>query len=199
VQSVLFHRQEKPPRLKKYQDYKPYLRRDFHHRCAHCLIHEAHYGGLRNYHVDHFQPKRRFPQLTLTYTNLYYACGLCNTFKGDYWPSSKQLKSGLRFVDPCQEDPYGTHFDVVEQDGSLQILTDVGRYTVVHVRLDRNQLRKHRRREIEERQKCQEARDLLGTPGLPPQLMEATRKLVEEIEQSWLNPAPPYELEDLRT
>jgi hypothetical protein len=102
-------------------------------------------------------------------------------------------------VDPCQEDPYGTHFDVVEEDGSLRILTDAGRYTVVHLRLDRNQLRRHRRREIEQKQKCQVARDLLVTPGLPPQLMAETQRLVEEIEQSWLNPVPPYELEDLRT
>lgn len=201
MQNVLFQRQQKPRRQKKYQDYKPYLRKDFRYRCAYCLIHEAHYGGLRNFHVDHFRPKSkgRFRRLALTYANLYYACGLCNTFKGDHWPSSKQLKSGFRFVDPCQEDPYGTDFEVVEEDGSLRILTDAGRYTVVHLRLDRNQLRRHRRREIEQKQKCQVARDLLGTPGLPLQLVAETQRLVEEIEQSWLNPVPPYELEDLRT
>ena len=132
-----FQRVESPPRQKRYQDYKPFLRKDFRTRCAYCLIHEAHFGGLRNYHVDHFRPKRRFPRLVLTYTNLYYACGLCNTFKGETWPSPSQQKAGFGFGDPCEEDLYKEHLQIDERDGSLRAITKSGRYTLEHLRLNR--------------------------------------------------------------
>ena len=158
---MIFPRVENPPLQKKYQDYKPYLRRDFRARCAYCLIHEAHYGGLRNFHVDHFRPKSIFPDLTLTYVNLYYACGLCNIFKGDVWPSQEQQNAGLAFTDPCLEDPYQTHF-LVKHDGSLAPLTVQGRCTQEHLRLNRRQLRRYRRMQIEAREKCDEVRSLKG-------------------------------------
>jgi uncharacterized protein (TIGR02646 family) len=194
---VLFRRVENPPPQKKYQDYKPYLRRDFRTRCAYCLVHEAHYGGLRNYHVDHFRPKKLFPKLTLEYGNLYYACGLCNTFKGDVWPSQEQQNAGFGFTDPCQEDPYETHFLVNEQDGSLRALTNAGRYTLEHLRLDRRQLRKYRRMQIEAKEKCEELRSLLGAPGLNPEWVRQVKDALDQIERDALDPLPSYDVADL--
>ena len=43
---------------------------------------------VMHFHIDHFRPKKKYPRLALAYANLYYACGLCNTFKGDAWPSA---------------------------------------------------------------------------------------------------------------
>lgn len=197
MQDVLFQRRENPPLLNKYQNYKPYLRKDFDYRCAYCVIHEAHYGGLRNFHVDHFRPKSKFPKLARTYVNLYYACGLCNTFKSDHWPSAALLKKGSRYVDPCQEDPFGTHFEVDDRDGSLRTLTPAGKYTATHLRLDRRQLRKHRRRLAEKQAKCQELRDELAKPGVPPGVAARAQALLKEIEEDYLNPSPPFDLEDL--
>ncbi len=191
-----FLRQENPPVLKKYQQYKSYLRKDFKFRCAYCLIHEAHYGGLRNFHVDHFRPKskKEFRELALVYANLYYACGLCNTFKGQWWPSESDLQAGRYFVDPCEEDPYGKHFEVNEADGTLRVHTPAGRYTVEHIWLDRPQLNRHRCRQIEMKKKWQECRELLNTPGLPSEWLAKARQLLEEIEKEYLSPAPPYEI-----
>jgi uncharacterized protein (TIGR02646 family) len=195
---VQFQRKEKPPRQKKYQNYKTFLRKDFLYRCAYCLIHEAHYGGLRNFHVDHFRPKKRFPRLSLAYKNLYYACGLCNTFKGDAWPSESESEAGFRFVDPCAENPYAIHFAEDEADGSLRALTDPGRYSWAHLRLDRGQLRSHRRRQAEKRQKWKEVHDLLNTPGLDPDWVARAKAAMETIERDYLDPTPPYEPDELK-
>ncbi len=36
--------------------------------------------------VDHFQPRKHFPELSLDWTNLFPACDLCNeTYKGEQW------------------------------------------------------------------------------------------------------------------
>jgi uncharacterized protein (TIGR02646 family) len=193
---VQFQRQEKPQKQKRYQDYKQYLRRDFLFRCAYCLIHEAHHGGLRNFHVDHFRPKKKFRRLTLVYENLYYACSLCNTFKGDLWPSGQQLRAGFKFVDPCDADPYRMHFEE-EQDGTLRVLTNAGRYTVDHLRLNRRQLQKYRLMLIEARQKCEEIRSLLGSPGLPVELAARAQEILKQVERMYIAPTPPYEVEDL--
>jgi len=194
---VLFQRNESPPKQKTYQAYKPYLRKDFRTRCAYCLIHEAHFGGLRNYHIDHFRPKKRFPELILTYTNLYYACGLCNTYKGETWPSPEQLQAGFEFGDPCKENLYEKHFQINERDGSLRALTKIGQYTKDHLRLDRRQLQRHRYRLIEARQKCQELRSALLTPGLPSSWVASAQQVLDQIERELFDPQPPYEEKDL--
>ena len=196
---MLFQRVESPPKQRRYQDYKPYLRKDFRARCAYCLIHEAHYGGLRNYHVDHFRPRKKFPHLLLVYSNLYYACGLCNTFKGETWPSRKQLAAGFGFGDPCEEDLYERHLHVNQHDGSLHALTNIGLYMKEHLRLDRRQLRKYRYMQIEMRQRSQELRSALATPGLPLMWVTRVREILDTIEREFLDPQPPYEVSDLLT
>jgi hypothetical protein len=161
------------------------------------LIHEAHYGGLRNYHVDHFRPKKHFPHLVLTYANLYYACGLCNTFKGDTWPSSEQLRAGFEFGDPCKEDLYKKHFHIDKRDGSLRALTKIGQYTKDHLRLNRRQLRRYRYMQIEAMQRCQELRSALLVPSLPVSWVANAQKVLNQIERELLEPQPPYEEPDL--
>lgn len=192
-----FKRGESPPPQKRYQDYKPYLRKDFRARCAYCLIHEAHFGGLRNYHVDHFRPRTLFPKLLLTYTNLYYACSLCNTFKGETWPSRTQLRAGFAFGDPCKEDVYRKHFRIDERDGSLHARSKVGLYTSEHLRLNRRQLQRYRRMQLETRRACDELRSALRMPGLPSSWVARVKRALNKIERDFLDPQPPYETFDL--
>jgi hypothetical protein len=198
---MLFTRNEQPPLLKKYRLYKIYLRKDFQFRCAYCLIHEAHYGGLRNFHVDHFRPKSRpeFHHLVLFYPNLYYACSLCNTFKGAWWPSTADFAAGRRFVDPCKEDAYEKHFELNQNDGTLRPLSVMGEYTLEHIWLDRPQLNKHRLRQLEMRRKWQECRSLLDANRFPAEWLAKARQLMDEIEREYMNPVPPYEPEDLES
>ena len=44
--------------------------------------------------VDHFRPKRRFPNLVYEWSNWVFACPDCNRSKRDKWPSGG-------YVDPC--------------------------------------------------------------------------------------------------
>jgi hypothetical protein len=197
---VQFQRRQTPPTKKHHRAYKLYLRQDFLHRCAYCLIHEAHYGGLRNFHVDHFRPKGlpKFRHLALVYTNLYYACALCNTNKGNTWPTDELLNLGFRFLDPCEEDPFEGHLEINKQDGSLLVQTPAGEYTVYHLRLNRNQLKKHRCRLFEAQRMCEAARGLLASADLPAAQRRQIETVIEELEKDYRNPLPPYESGDLR-
>lgn len=67
-------------------------------------------GGEEVFEVEHFKPRGKFPHLDCVYGNLYYVCRKCNAHKSETWPSEEQLARGLRFVDPCEEDPYIRHF-----------------------------------------------------------------------------------------
>jgi 5-methylcytosine-specific restriction endonuclease McrA len=76
----------KPKKGNTYRDWKPHLAKEGHHQCVYCAIHESRFGGQRNFHVEHFRPKSRFEKLENNYQNLFYACAICNSFKGDDWP-----------------------------------------------------------------------------------------------------------------
>lgn len=59
------------------------------------------FGGLSTFHIDHFKPHKKFPQLKTTYSNLVYACSYVNILKSDDDPSN--------YLDPCTTD-YNQHF-----------------------------------------------------------------------------------------
>ncbi len=142
--SVKVTRRNNVPTYSDYTKYKRLLREDFGYRCCYCGSHESVFGALRNMTIDHFRPKSRFPHLAVEYTNLYYCCGECNTYKGDRWPSEAELAADLRFVDVCAEEL----FDHISFDESgIVPLTAPGRFTVETLRLQRPEL-SHRNREI---------------------------------------------------
>src|SRR5437879_2084972 len=107
----IFHRRADPPQESNYRRYKQALREDFEYRCAYCLLHEGdpYGGGFRHFQIDHFRPRIKFPELTNTYSNLYYSCAWCNGAKSQKWPSDVEHTHGFVFVDPCVEDLYATH------------------------------------------------------------------------------------------
>ena len=54
---MIFRRQ--PVRLyRDYTEYRPFLRQDFHYRCAYCLTHEYFVGGEAGCTIDHHRPLR---------------------------------------------------------------------------------------------------------------------------------------------
>lgn len=134
----LFQRTQTPPRLNRYQDYKPYLRIDSH-QCAYCRITERRWGSDRNFVVEHFRPQKKFPTLVYTYSNLYYACNRCNDFKGQTWPTPALKKKGYFFTDPCQSDVYREHLRV-QKSGRVTPLTYCGEYTLEKLHLNRKLL-----------------------------------------------------------
>ena len=135
-----------PGPFNEHGKYKPYLQRLFRDRCAYCLSHEDHMGRFDAMEVDHFRPKarREFAHLRLAWTNLYYCCRRCNQHKSSKWPNADELEQGLRFVDPCEEDPDEhfrlTHDESGNEDGKIASETPAGRYSIAKIRLNRRQL-----------------------------------------------------------
>ncbi len=68
-----------------YQKYKPYLAKDFEHRCAYCNTLDSMIEPLY-FTIDHYVPRDTFKEIDDTldynYNNLMYACPKCNLTKG---------------------------------------------------------------------------------------------------------------------
>jgi uncharacterized protein (TIGR02646 family) len=128
--------------------YKPHLRPLFRCRCAYCLTPDDRLGGEEGMTVDHFRPIAvgRYPHLRLAWSNLYYACSICNSrYKIDH-PRPDEEAEGKRFVDPCEEDP-DDHFRLVcdtntDEPCRVRPLSAIAEYTVWRLKLNcRKQLR----------------------------------------------------------
>ena len=108
---------------------KKYLRIDFNARCAYCDDWDFYNGGKRNYQVEHFAPKEKFPELIYNYSNLLYACPYCNGSKSNKWPSdttTKNVVGNKGFLDPCEDDYYSNLYR--KEDGSIGFTTELGEY-----------------------------------------------------------------------
>ena len=137
---MIFRRTPNVPPLADYRDL--YLRPDFQHRCAYCLTHEFYFLQGAGGEIDHHRPLHAtgqdFSHLRSIDSNLYWTCGQCNLEKGDLWRSDEEYAGGLRFLDPCAED-HDAHWDT-HTDGRLTAKTDMGRHTILNIRLDRKRL-----------------------------------------------------------
>lgn len=115
---------------------KKYLAIDFHNRCAYCDDSDNYNGGYNNYHVEHFAPKEKFPELEFVYGNLLYACPFCNISKSNKWVSdSKDINVIINkgFLDPCDEEYYVHLYR--NDDGSIGYNSDLGKYIFEELRL----------------------------------------------------------------
>ena len=88
----------------RWRDFHEDLSRAFHGLCVYC---EEFDKG----EVEHFYPKKRFPELVYEWSNWLFACHACNQLKGDKWPTQG-------YIDPCDQsiDPLIDHcfdFDFV--------------------------------------------------------------------------------------
>lgn len=129
-----------------YSDWKQQISDDCFNQCVYCSIHEAPWGGIDHYHIEHFRPKSIFQNLENTITNLYHACPVCNRFKSDDWPSDNV--DDLDQI--CYPDP-GTHdytdlFDYDVNNHTISGRFNASRYLVLRLYLNRPQLI-HERRE----------------------------------------------------
>jgi len=88
-------RNETPKKYSNYRRYKPVLKKEFYGRCIYCRKPTLPTDDPSSFHVEHYRPKSKFPNLECEYTNLYYSCAACNRNKGTY------LSDTLRVVNPC--------------------------------------------------------------------------------------------------
>lgn len=121
---------------KTYQSYRADLKRDFQGACGYCGDEDVRVDAVV-FHIDHFAPKSRFPDLAVSYGNLVYACRYCNVSKSDHWIGKDAAihhdgKQG--FVDPCSED-YEKHLERLAS-GRIVGKTELGCYIVGKLKLN---------------------------------------------------------------
>ncbi|GAB4457026.1 MAG: hypothetical protein OHK0029_16010 [Armatimonadaceae bacterium] len=130
----------------RYQRFEPYVRSDFERCCAYCYLHEDHVGGRRHFEIDHFCPQKICPDRAGDFYNLYWCCHGCNRpgAKHGHWPSPELLALGYGFVDLCV-DRFEDHYTIAE-DGTLIPKTRQGEYTIEHIGLNCEELKRLRER-----------------------------------------------------
>ncbi len=143
----------------KYTEWKEILAEEGKHQCVYCSISEANFGGIRNYHVEHFRPKsiEEFKILENDIKNLFYSCSICNCFKGNDW---KKDESDFKYYDPSKID-YSDVF-VIEDSFQLDGRCKSSNYMINKLFLNRPQLLIHRR-EVELEKKLKSAVSELET------------------------------------
>lgn len=110
-----------------------------------CAIPEGRFGGIRNFHIEHFRPKVRFPKLENDIKNLYLACAICNVLKGDDWPCEPAPDHSLAaYPDPSVTD-YNTLLVVSPATHEVSSPRLAGKYLVERILLNRAQLVLERR------------------------------------------------------
>jgi hypothetical protein len=133
------------PATGSYEDWKELLAEEGAFQCVYCAINESRLGGTRIFHVEHYRPKSKFPELANIFVNLFYACPICNTFKGDDWPSEPvEDHAVVAYPDPGRVD-YNDVVSIDKNTGLVEGRNSAGRYVVERLYLNRPQLILERR------------------------------------------------------
>lgn len=136
-------KQERAETKYRHKDIKDAVIEMFKGKCAYCESKITHvdYG-----HIEHFRPKKKYPQLCFDWNNMLLACGVCNgrEYKGENFPL--ETEGGL-LINPVEEQP--DHFFRFEFDSQTGIaivipLSDRGDTSVKLLGLNRPKLVKYR-------------------------------------------------------
>lgn len=139
------------PSKGNYSTWKEILAEEGFHQCVYCAIHESQFGGTRNFHVEHYQPKHKFKKLENDIRNLFYACAICNSFKGKDWPGKPRKNlSNPSYPNPSKID-YNTLFTNDPDLGIIVGRTIAAKYLIEKLYLNRPQLLLERRINFGER------------------------------------------------
>ena len=157
-----------------YREYRGDLERDFNRRCGYCDDSSESVDPI-TFHIDHFAPKSKFPELETSYDNLVYSCRFCNVSKSNKWIGNDPTVSnnGQRgFVDPCNQD-YDNHLER-SPEGRIVPTTDLGKYMFLNLKL---YLRRHEYLWV--------ARRLKGLGEEVNQLLELISERKENGDVTW--------------
>jgi len=136
----------RPTSGSSYHDWKEHLLVEGKYQCVYCAINTNSFGGIRNFHVEHYRPKAKdkFPELENEYTNLFAACSICNCFKSDDWPNEPStLLDNHAFPDPSKID----YCSFLEHNNQVVVESKhiTGKYIIQKLFLNRPQLILERR------------------------------------------------------
>lgn len=113
---------------------KKHLKEDFHGRCAYCDDLDSLVDI--DFHIEHFAPKKKFPEREYWYQNLLYACPYCNESKSEYWASDDpdvNVKNDEGVVNPCSTD-YDIHLGR-RKNGRIYPKTRLGEFMYRRLKL----------------------------------------------------------------
>lgn len=132
----------KTPTLGKYYwHWKEELSVEGKQQCVYCSININSFGGIRNFHVEHYKPKAadKFPKLEHEYSNLFFACSICNSFKSDDWKNepNKELDNEA-FPDPSKINY--SDFLFIDSQFNVDSKFFTGKYIINKLYLNRPQL-----------------------------------------------------------
>jgi hypothetical protein len=190
-----------------YSDWKPLLAEEGFHQCVYCAIPEPQFGGIRNFHIEHYKPKsrREFEHLINDIRNLFYACAICNTFKGADWPSDPVHN----FSNPSYPDPGNTCYEEIfsrEEGGLIRGRYTAAVYMIEKLYLNRPQLLLERRiakifSRFEELQSflakvIPMLKDVKDSSGYMARIASFQNDMIELLVK--LRKLPPYKNEDVR-
>lgn len=115
------------------------LRLETNDHCAYC---DSKVSQVAQFHIEHYRPRARYPQLVLEWANLTVACPRCNSEKRD------KFSEKLRFVNPFEDVP-SEHFVFL---GELVFApaSERGQYTIQELGLNDDSLVAARRRRLKE-------------------------------------------------
>ena len=55
----IFKENSVQPKTGKYSDWKEIIADECKHQCVYCALSESRFGGIRNFHVEHYRPKSK--------------------------------------------------------------------------------------------------------------------------------------------
>ena len=128
------------PRKGDYPDWKDIIAEEGGCQCVYCAISETNFGGRRNFHIEHYKPKSKFPALIKDIKNLFYSCAVCNVFKSNDWPNEpKNDFSNTSYANPSDVD-YNELFVLPSSTGEIESEYVTGKYMLNKINLNRGQL-----------------------------------------------------------
>jgi uncharacterized protein (TIGR02646 family) len=113
----------------------------FQDKCAYCESKIAHVAYP---HIEHYRPKKKYPQYTFEWQNLLLACSICNgkAYKGEHFPLEDGDENKPLLLNPCEDDPT-QHLQFVQ--ARIVFLSERGRQTRDLLGLNRDELYERRR------------------------------------------------------
>lgn len=100
------------------------LRDEFNRQCIYCR--QPEFFNYENFGVEHYKPKKVFPELEWEYDNLFYARNCCNSRKGESWPTKAQIANNAFIPNPCE------HIMIEHlkfHGATVELRSEAGKYT----------------------------------------------------------------------
>lgn len=126
-QKTIHERKLSPGPYSNYRTYKKYLREEFDAACVYCRMPDS-LSEMKSYAVEHYKPKSKFPELETEYSNLFYSCCSCNSYKGSFWPEETHKKLEQFIPNPCDHVMH-SHLRL-RPEGMIQHHSFAGEWTI---------------------------------------------------------------------